>query len=101
MPNFPNVRRPHHLAIWPVTISQKANMETEAIAEILGGSKVLGKTIKKPHDLAQLVRKGLPAGAVPALAARLHISNSALSISLGIPQRTLTRRLSAGALLTS
>jgi len=33
-------------------------METEAIAEILGGRKVLGKAIKNPDDLAQLVRTG-------------------------------------------
>jgi hypothetical protein len=49
-------------------------METEAIAEILGGRKVLGKTIKNPDDLAQLVRTGLPAGSVSALAERLHVS---------------------------
>jgi len=36
-------------------------METEAIAEILGGRKVLGKAIKNPDNLAQLVRAG-PAG---------------------------------------
>jgi hypothetical protein len=35
-------------------------METALIAEVLGGRKVLGKSIKKPDDLAQLVRKGLP-----------------------------------------
>ena len=33
-------------------------METEAIAEILGGRKVLGKAIRKPDDLAQLVENG-------------------------------------------
>jgi putative toxin-antitoxin system antitoxin component (TIGR02293 family) len=76
-------------------------METEAIAEILGGRKVLGKTIKKRDDLSQLVRKGLPAGAVTALAKKLHLANSVLSRKLGIPQRTLTRRLSQGSLLTS
>ncbi|HXB67880.1 MAG TPA: hypothetical protein VNY05_06535 [Candidatus Acidoferrales bacterium] len=38
-----------------------ANMETKAIAEIPGGRKVLGKAIKNPDNLAQLVRAG-PAG---------------------------------------
>lgn len=76
-------------------------METEAIAEVLGGRKVLGKAIKKPDDLAQLVRKGLPASSVAALAERLHLGNHALSRKLGIPQRTLTRRLSQQSLLTS
>ena len=76
-------------------------METETIAEVLGGRKVLGKAIKKPDDLAQLVRKGLPANSVTALAEKLHLGNSVLSRKLGIPQRTLTRRLSQRSLLTS
>ena len=75
-------------------------METEAIASALGGRKVLGRVIKKPDDLAKLVREGLPAGSVTALAARLHLGNSVLSKKLGIPQRTLTRRLSQGSVLT-
>jgi len=76
-------------------------METEAIAEILGGRKVLGKAIKKPDDLARLVRKGLPANSITALAEKLHLGNGVLSRKLGIPQRTLTRRLSQRSLLTS
>ena len=75
-------------------------METEAIADILGGRKVLGKAIKKPDDLAQLVRTGLPASSVSALAERLHLGSGVLSRKLGIPQRTLTRRLSQALLLT-
>ena len=75
-------------------------METEAIAEVLGGRKVLGKAIRNPGDLAQLVRKGLPAGSVKALAEKLRLGNSILSRKLGIPQRTLTRRLSQVSLLT-
>ena len=76
-------------------------METEAIAEVLGGRKVLGKAIKKADDLAQLVRKGLPAGSVPALAQKLDLGNIELSRRLGIPQRTLTRRLSQRSRLTA
>ena len=76
-------------------------METEAIAEVLGGRKVLGKAIKKPADLARLVRKGLPASSVTALAEKLDVGNTVLSRKLGIPQRTLTRRLSQGSRLTA
>ena len=75
-------------------------METEEIVEILGGPKVLGKVVRNSEDLAQLIRNGLPAGAVTALAENLHVANSALSKQLGIPQRTLTRRLSSASLLT-
>jgi putative toxin-antitoxin system antitoxin component (TIGR02293 family) len=81
--------------------SQEAIMETAVIAEVLGGRKVLGKAIRKPDDLARLVREGLPASSVTALAQKLQIGNSALSRKLGIPQRTLTRRLSQQSLLTS
>lgn len=76
-------------------------METTAIAEVLGGRKVLGKVIRKPADLAQLIRDGLPAHSVTALAQTLQIGAGALSRKLGIPQRTMTRRLSQGSLLTS
>jgi putative toxin-antitoxin system antitoxin component (TIGR02293 family) len=75
-------------------------METETIAEVLGGRKVLGKAVKKPDDLADIVRKGLPATALTALAGKLHMGNTPLSRKLGIPQRTLTRRLSRASLLT-
>ena len=75
-------------------------MRTEAIAEVLGGRKVLGKAVKKPDDLARLVRKGLPATVLIALASKLHMGNGLLSRKLGIPQRTLTRRLSQSSLLT-
>lgn len=76
-------------------------MGTEAVAEFLGGRKVLGKTVKKPDDLAQLVRKGLPASSVTALAEKLTVTNASLSRRLGIPQRTMTRRLSQKSRLTA
>jgi putative toxin-antitoxin system antitoxin component (TIGR02293 family) len=76
-------------------------METEVIAEVLGGRKVLGRTVKKPDDLAQLVRKGLPATSVRALAEKLAVGSTVLSRKLGIPQRTLTRRLSQRCRLTA
>jgi putative toxin-antitoxin system antitoxin component (TIGR02293 family) len=71
-----------------------------AIAQVLGGRKVLGKTVKKSDDLVELVRNGLPASSVKALAERLDVGNTVLSQKLGIPQRTLTRRLSQGSRLT-
>jgi putative toxin-antitoxin system antitoxin component (TIGR02293 family) len=75
-------------------------MTAATIAEILGGRKVLGKAVKSPDDLAHLVRTGLPARSVTALAEKLHLVHSVLSQKLGIPQRTLTRRLSQAAPLT-
>jgi len=75
-------------------------LEAGLIAEVLGGRKVLGKTVKKPDDLAQLVRKGLPASSVRVLAEKLEVGNAAISRQLGIPQRTMTRRVSQGSRLT-
>lgn len=75
-------------------------MKAQAIAEILGGRKVLRITIKNADDLTNLIRKGLPAASVSALAANLHVGNAALSQRLGIPQRTLSRRISTASALT-
>ncbi len=76
-------------------------METATIAEVLGGPRILGRAVASPDDLAQLIRKGLPSASLSALAGKLRIANGALSIKLGIPQRTLTRRMTQGSLLTS
>ena len=69
-------------------------MGAEAIAEVLGGRKVLGKAIKKSDDLALLVRKGLPVGSVTALAGKLHVGNNVLSRKLGIPKASPKARKS-------
>jgi len=91
----------HDVAKWRTIFGQEADMEIEAIAQVLGGRKVLRKVVKKPHDLAQLVRKGLPATSVTALAEKLDLGHTALSRKLGIPVRTLTRRLSQRSRLTA
>jgi putative toxin-antitoxin system antitoxin component (TIGR02293 family) len=89
------------VAKWRILISQETIMETEAIAEVLGGRRVLGEAIKNADDLARLVRRGLPAISVAALADKLDVGSAVLSRKLGIPQRTLSRRLSRGARLTA
>lgn len=76
-------------------------MTTETVVNALGGSSVLGKSIKTATDLRNLVRKGLPARAVTILAQRLDLGSGAVSEKLGIPQRTLTRRLSSHSRLTA
>jgi putative toxin-antitoxin system antitoxin component (TIGR02293 family) len=75
-------------------------MEAKAIATMLGGRKVLGKAITDTDGLTQLIHEGLPANAIRALAKSLMIGNAILSRKLGIPQRTMTRRLSRHARLT-
>jgi putative toxin-antitoxin system antitoxin component (TIGR02293 family) len=76
-------------------------MTSSAIAEILGGKKVLGRSIGSFAELAELIRKGLPVGSLLVLGEKLELKNAALSEKLGIPQRTLTRRLSRHSRLTA
>jgi len=76
-------------------------MTAARIAAVLGGRRILGKAVKKPDDLAELVRRGLPANSVKELAERLDLGTTILSQKLGIPQRTLTRRLSQRSRLTA
>jgi putative toxin-antitoxin system antitoxin component (TIGR02293 family) len=89
------------LANWRMMSSQEADMTLGAIAEVLGGRKVLGRNIKSFAELTELIRKGLPAGSLVVLGERLDLKNAALSKKLGIPQRTLTRRLSEHSRLTA
>jgi len=76
-------------------------MEAGEIARVLGGRKVLGKEVRKSDDLARLIREGLPATSVTMLAQKLAIGNAVLLEKLGIPQRTMTRRLSQHGRLTA
>ena len=75
-------------------------MKTHTIADVLGGRKVLRITIKNPDDLMNLIRRGVPAASVSVLAEKLRVGNAALSRKLGIPQRTLSRRISTASPLT-
>lgn len=76
-------------------------MTSAVIAEVLGGKRVLGRSITSFAQLADLIRKGLPAGSLIVLGEKLDLKNAALSEKLGIPQRTLTRRLSQHSRLTA
>src|SRR5271163_3497329 len=91
----------HSSAKWRIIISQEAYMTSAAIAEVLGGKKVLGRSIKSFAELAALIRKGLPSGSLIVLGEKLDLKNAALSKQLSIPQRTLTRRLSRHSRLTA
>ncbi|HEX3471431.1 MAG TPA: antitoxin Xre/MbcA/ParS toxin-binding domain-containing protein [Silvibacterium sp.] len=76
-------------------------MSISQIAEVLGGSKTFKHTVKSSGDLATSIRAGLPATIITVLADRLTLHRTEVARSLGIPQRTLTRRLSRGARLTT
>jgi putative toxin-antitoxin system antitoxin component (TIGR02293 family) len=76
-------------------------MATFTVPNLLGGEPVLGTMIEQGGALAELVRRGLPAEALFLLAKRLDLRQAEISEKIGIPQRTLTRRLTRQARLTA
>jgi len=76
-------------------------MSVAAIAELLGGAKVLKKKVGTPSDLVDLTREGLPADILPALARELSMDRKAVAQAVGITERTLSRRLSTRSRLSS
>ena len=76
-------------------------MATFTVPGMLGGEPVLGRPAQQGGVLAQLVRDGLPAEALFLLAKRLDLRQAEISAKIGIPQRTLTRRLTHKSRLTA
>jgi putative toxin-antitoxin system antitoxin component (TIGR02293 family) len=72
-------------------------MTVAAISRVLGGKKVLKREIETTSELVSLTRQGLPAGILPALANELAMDRKVVARALGIPERTLSRRLSSHA----
>jgi putative toxin-antitoxin system antitoxin component (TIGR02293 family) len=76
-------------------------MVTHSVPDLLGGEPVLGKHVTKSGALADLVREGLPVKALVLLAERLDMRQAEISEKIGIPKRTLTRRLAQHTKLTA
>jgi putative toxin-antitoxin system antitoxin component (TIGR02293 family) len=76
-------------------------MATQTLQDVLGGEGVLGRPMNKGGALAELVREGLPVKALLLLAERLDMRQAEISEKIGIPQRTLTRRLTQHSRLTA
>lgn len=77
------------------TIESPAFLPAEAL---LGGTDVLLEEPRSPLEWVELIRRGIPSGAVDALAASTRLTRSELAAALGIPVRTLVRRKREGAL---
>jgi putative toxin-antitoxin system antitoxin component (TIGR02293 family) len=75
-------------------------MAAQTIPEILGGEVILGRPMTRAGALAEVVREGLPVKALFLLAQRLDLRQAEISEKIGIPQRTLTRRLTQDSRLT-
>jgi putative toxin-antitoxin system antitoxin component (TIGR02293 family) len=76
-------------------------MAAWTVPNVLGGETVLGALAGQSGALAELVRQGLPAKSLILLAERLDLRQAEISAKIGIPQRTLTRRLARHARLTA
>ncbi len=72
-------------------------MTAATIATVLGGRKILHREVGTASDLVNLTREGLPAAILPALASELDMDRRAVARVIGIPERTLSRRLSSHA----
>lgn len=75
-------------------------MATFAVPEILGGEILLERSFAKSGALAELVREGVPVQSLMLLAERLDLTQAEVAEKIGIPLRTLTRRMSSSSRLT-
>jgi putative toxin-antitoxin system antitoxin component (TIGR02293 family) len=76
-------------------------MALHSVHDVLGGEVILGRPMGKSGALAELVREGLPVKALFLLARRLDLRQAEISEKIGIPKRTLTRRLTQHSKLTA
>lgn len=69
------------------------------VAEVLGGTKVLGSRLKNTDDWMAMIETGLPPAAVEALKEVVGLDDPSLAVTLGVSIRTLARvRASEGRL---
>lgn len=76
-------------------------MSIAEIAEVLGGKRTFHHVVDDYEDLAASIRAGLPSKVITVLSEKLTLHRADVANRLGIPQRTLTRRLSQRSKLTS
>jgi putative toxin-antitoxin system antitoxin component (TIGR02293 family) len=76
-------------------------MASHTVPEVLGGDIVLGRPMSKGGALAEVIREGLPIKSLFLLAERLNLRQAEISEKIGIPRRTLTRRLAQHSPLTA
>jgi putative toxin-antitoxin system antitoxin component (TIGR02293 family) len=68
------------------------------VERLLGGRDVLRVRPRSSMDWIEIIRDGLPAAAVDSVTRMTHLSQAELSVTLGIPERTLARRKREGTL---
>ncbi len=73
-------------------------MQLLPIAELLGGTRVLGRKIVRTSQLVETIRAGVPYKAFDSIRQAAGLSRQEASSLLGIPPRTLARRQKGGRL---
>jgi putative toxin-antitoxin system antitoxin component (TIGR02293 family) len=71
-----------------------------SVASLLGGPGAARRKASATSDWIEIVRQGLPANAIDALARAAQLTQAELSETLAIPERTLIRRKKEGTLST-
>jgi len=66
--------------------------EVEEVVSVLGGTKVLGRRVRAPEDLAERVREGLPFAALAAVMDQYGIARDVLCDILHLSPRNFLRR---------
>ena len=69
-----------------------------SVESLLGGRSLPRAKRRSALDWIDVLRKGMPAAAIASLARALHLSQTDLATTLGIPERTLARRKREGVL---
>ncbi len=67
----------------------------DLLVDVLGGARVIKKSVRSTEDMTSRIREGMPFAALSALADRAHVDVSRLGEILMIPKRTLARRRKA------
>ena len=75
-------------------------MRATSVAGLLGGPSVVKHKAPTTRDWIEIVRRGLPAMAIEALAGAAQLTQAELGATLAIPERTLLRRKKEGTLNT-
>ncbi len=76
-------------------------MTVAAIADVLGGQKMLHRRVSSDAELTRLTREGLPVDTLALLADGFSIDRKALAKLAGISERTLSRRIAKGERLSA
>lgn len=66
--------------------------EVEGVVNVLGGARVVGRSVRSPEDLTERLRKGLPFAALSAVMEQYGISRDALCTILHLSARNFLRR---------